>query len=311
MDQREPTTAGTGKPNETLAESIRLLGGGPVDFGHAVKIIEQRARFGDCDVLCLLASLEANGAGRRPDLGRALAHLRRAAELGSVRAREQRELLTTRGANPDQWLNVPDSEVLAQQPRIRVARAFASPAECRWIVNRLGHKVAPAMVWDTRSGTSRVDPARTNYAVELQIADLDVVIAAVRARIAAVTRLPLPVFERPQVLRYAAGQQFRPHHDFLDPEQRGQAEDIARSGQRIATFLLYLNNDYGGGETTFPTAGLSFRGGTGDALFFANVLPNGACDPLTLHAGLPPVSGEKWVFSQWIRDRTPTAGEAS
>jgi hypothetical protein len=41
-------------------------------------------------------------------------------------------------------------------------------------------------------------------------------------------------------------------------------------------------------------------------LLFANVdAATRAPDPLTLHAGLPPTRGEKWIFSQWIRDRSP------
>ena len=109
----------------------------------------------------------------------------------------------------------------------------------------------------------------------------------------------------PQVMHYSVGQEFRPHHDFLDPQQPGPAADIARRGQRIGTFLLYLNGDFEGGETEFPRAGISNRGDTGDALFFTNVTRDGRPDPLTLHAGLPPTRGEKWILSQWIRDRTP------
>ena len=73
----------------------------------------------------------------------------------------------------------------------------------------------------------------------------------------------------------------------------------------MGTFLLFLNEEFEGGETTFPAAGLSFRGRTGDALFFANVTRDGRPDPLTLHAGRPPTSGEKWILSQWIRERPP------
>jgi len=85
----------------------------------------------------------------------------------------------------------------------------------------------------------------------------------------------------------------------------GFAEYLQKFGQRIATVLIYLNEDYAGGETAFPKLGLNFRGATGDALFFTNVDRSGRADPLTLHAGTPPTSGEKWVLSQWIRDRVP------
>jgi hypothetical protein len=39
-------------------------------------------------------------------------------------------------------------------------------------------------------------------------------------------------------------------------------------------------------------------------MLFLNVLqPSREPDPLTLHAGLPPTRGHKWVLSQWVRDR--------
>ncbi len=69
----------------------------------------------------------------------------------------------------------------------------------------------------------------------------------------------------------------------------------------MLTFLIYLSGDFEGGETDFPNFGWRYKGKTGDALFFWNVLPNGQPDRRMLHAGLPPTSGEKFLFSQWVR----------
>ena len=125
---------------------------------------------------------------------------------------------------------------------------------------------------------------------------MDVVIQMLRARIAAATNLPLPVFEPAQIMHYSVGEEFRPHFDFLT-EHVGRAAQMRRFGQRIATFLIYLNDDFEGGETEFPRTGISHRGRKGDALFWANVDPPAAPDPLTFHAGQPPTSGEKWILS--------------
>jgi hypothetical protein len=57
------------------------------------------------------------------------------------------------------------------------------------------------------------------------------------------------------------------------------------------------------GETEFPRLTWRFRGRKGDALFWWSVDAAGRPDQSTLHAGLPPQSGEKWLFSQWVRDR--------
>lgn len=46
----------------------------------------------------------------------------------------------------------------------------------------------------------------------------------------------------------------------------------------------------------------------GEALVFDNVRPDGSGDVTTLHAGLAPSKGEKWLLSQWIRDRAQRGG---
>jgi prolyl 4-hydroxylase len=74
----------------------------------------------------------------------------------------------------------------------------------------------------------------------------------------------------------------------------------------VLTFLICLNEEFTGGETEFPHLRWRFRGRRGDALWFVNITPDFAPDPRTLHAGLPPRSGEKWMFSQWIRGRRPS-----
>jgi prolyl 4-hydroxylase len=129
------------------------------------------------------------------------------------------------------------------------------------------------------------------------------VIIAIRARIVAAAATPPDRLESPQVLHYAPGEAFGRHHDFFDPKVAGFAPMLARHGQRVATFLIYLNGDFEGGETEFPRLSLTYKGQPGDALMFVNVDAAGAPDHRTLHAGLPPRSGEKWLFSQWIRDR--------
>jgi hypothetical protein len=72
-------------------------------------------------------------------------------------------------------------------------------------------------------------------------------------------------------------------------------------GQRAVTFLVYLNDDYDGAETAFLALKWRYRGNKGDAILFRNVDSTGAPDLATLHAGLTPSRGEKWLLSQWIR----------
>ena len=103
--------------------------------------------------------------------------------------------------------------------------------------------------------------------------------------------LPLYNMEATAVLHYAAGEESINHFDFVSPEIPGYDEEIARNGQRVLTFLVYLNDDYDGGRTDFPELGIAHKGRRGEGLFFVNALENNMPDLRTLHAGRPPTQG--------------------
>jgi predicted 2-oxoglutarate/Fe(II)-dependent dioxygenase YbiX len=189
-----------------------------------------------------------------------------------------------------------------EAPRIGVCRGFASAAECDWLMARARPRLGAAQVYDPHTGAGvRVESSRTNSDVNFNMVESDLVLVMLRARIAAVMGASVTNLEPAMVLHYAPGQYFAPHWDGLDPDVPGMAADIAAKGQRTATFLLYLNDDYDGGDTDFPDMNWRFRGGVGDALFFWNTDPAGRIDRKTRHAGIPTQRGEKWLLSQWIR----------
>lgn len=298
---------------EGTERAVQLLGGTAKEVLRAISLIDDAADRNDPVALERKALLEAVGCERSQSWERALDCLALAAELGSERAQEQLLILARAPREQHDWrkirsgisieklLEIPQKYPISDAPRLRAIRGFASRDECLWLVGRARDRLHPALVV-TPAGTQTRNPSRTNSGIEFQLADMDVVIEVVRSRISAATHLPLPLFETSQVLHYAPGQEFRAHHDYFDLENPGHFEQL-KSGQRIATFLIYLNDGYSGGETAFPSAQLTFRGLVGDALFIANVGRNGQPDPMTLHAGTPPASGEKWIFSQWIRDK--------
>ncbi len=264
--------------------------------------IRRRAEAGDPEAVAFTAVFACLGAGEPQSWDVAIERLRWAAGAGCAHAAGQ---LAVIGPDVRPWFFPPAKERLSLAPRASAVRGFLSPAACAWLIRRARGRTVRAQVFDTASGVAAVDAARSNSAFEFQLADVDVVVLLTRARIAAAVGTVPGALETPQVLHYAPGETFRSHFDFLDAAQPGLAAEVAQRGQRVATFLAYLNADYAGGETDFPRAGLRFKGRTGDALMFANVDLEGRLEPLSLHAGLPPTQGEKWLFSQWIRDRAP------
>jgi prolyl 4-hydroxylase len=203
------------------------------------------------------------------------------------------------------WLQTPAVREVSAAPRIATMEGLVPPRACDWIVARARPHLARAQVYDPLKGGGGVAANRTNSEMRFAFEDLDLALVLITLRIAAVTGFGPRMMEPPSVLHYLKGQEFRPHYDFLDPAVPAYAGEIGRTGQRVATLLVYLNEEFEGGETDFREIGFRFKGRKGDALLFNSVTPDGAIDRRTLHAGLAPTSGEKWLFSQWIRNKHP------
>ncbi|QPQ55784.1 2OG-Fe(II) oxygenase [Allosphingosinicella flava] len=87
-------------------------------------------------------------------------------------------------------------------------------------------------------------PVRTSDAAAFPIAQENPALHALNRRIAAASETLAE-----QILRYQSGQQYRPHSDAMAGEKN----------QRILTFLIYLNDDFEGGETHFLAPDLKVR----------------------------------------------------
>lgn len=294
-------TSQEGDAASLTARAKRLLAS-PATAQEGAGLLATAAEKGGAEAAALIAVLIGVGALAREDWLAALDYLQISAEQGWKPARAQLALL---GADPDPvaLTSPPPMRVVSQAPHIAVAEKFIPPQFCDWMIERARPRIAPARVFDKATGTSQIDPARSNSAVDFNFFETDLILLLIRARIAAACKMAPRMLEDTNVLHYAVGQQFNRHFDFLDPANPGFAAEIAANGQRVATFLVYLNDGFEGAETDFPAIGWRYRGGKGDALFFMNVEPSGAPDRRTLHAGLAPTRGEKWLLSQWIRGR--------
>ncbi len=252
--------------------------------------------------------MAAMGLGLPQDWRGALERLSQAAERGHATASQQLALLSGQAGGPIDmaaWMTPPPPRMLSEGPAIFAIEGFLPDAVCDWLRERAERITEPALVYDPETGAGRRESVRTNDAAQFTLDGMDVVLAVVRERIARAAGLPVPGLEWSQVLHYAVGQTFDWHVDWLDPALPGYTADLTARGQRIATCLVFLNDDFEGGETAFEAGNLRHRGRKGDALMWANTLPDGSIDRRTRHAGLPPTTGEKWVLSQWLRGRAP------
>jgi prolyl 4-hydroxylase len=283
--------------------AINLLTCPPVVGHDGVNMIRSAAHKADAEAAYVCAMLAAQDHRLENRWAIARECLERAAERGWAPALEQLSFLGRMGAMEDPAVLATPSRMveISQSPRIALVEGFAPDEICDWLVARARPRIGRALVYDTAIGGGRTEEARNNSSVGFNLVQSDIVLMLARARIVATAQFPPEGLEATAVLHYAPGQTFEPHVDFLDPAIPGHAADLRANGQRIATFLLYLNEGYDGGETDFLQIGWRYKGRKGDALLFWNVTSSGDPDERMLHAGLPPTSGEKWLLSQWIR----------
>jgi len=106
------------------------------------------------------------------------------------------------------------------------------------------------------------------------------------------TDLPIENQEDLQVAKYEKGGVLVPHFD------RCTGGKIAAE-KRICTFLIYLNEDFKGGETYFPNIGLSIRPKRGKAILFWTRNKNLKIYEEALHQGMQVLEGEKYICTKW------------
>jgi prolyl 4-hydroxylase len=187
-------------------------------------------------------------------------------------------------------------------PRIVLLGNVLSDEECDALAAHCGERWARSPVVADRDGGNQVHAHRTSRGAMLQRGETDL-IARIEARLADLARWPVERGEGMQVLRYETGNEYRAHYDWFDPDSPGPRKHLEHGGQRVGTFVIYLNDVEQGGGTSFPGIGLEVQPQKGGAVFFANTDAFGVPDKQTLHAGMPVVKGVKMVANKWLRER--------
>jgi hypothetical protein len=110
----------------------------------------------------------------------------------------------------------------------------------------------------------------------------------------ALTRLPAQHVEQLRLGVYSAGQWFRPHQDFA-----ADFDDfLAPCGPRLWSLIVYLNDEYEGGQTVFRALGnLSTVPRVGMGVLWPNAYSGTALRDLrTVHEGASVRAGTKYVI---------------
>lgn len=207
----------------------------------------------------------------------------------------------------------PGHVIHACDREIRVLQRLGSPAivtlesvltgeECERLIAMAQPRLRPSTVVDGASGANVAVARRGSEGMFFRLNE-DPFIARLDERLCALMNGPAQNSEGLQVLRYGPGGQYPPHFDFLVPSNPSSALSIARSGQRISTLIVYLNDVLEGGETVFPEVGLSIVPRKGNGLYFEYANSRLQVDPRSAHGGAEVVRGVKWIVTKWMRSR--------
>jgi prolyl 4-hydroxylase len=293
-------------------------------------LLDASARRGDAAAAYALAWCYAEGIGGAPDpshaaaisrseaartqyLGRRLEeHLRKpkpASPVTGQRSVMNINWLLLEEALPQfaSYIRPPTAETLHDSPLIRRLPGVIHPLVLDAVINLAAPLVQPSQIVDARTGEVRADPMRNSWHVTLSPRQHDHVLEALERCISGVSGIPQLNGEFLQILRYRVGEEFRPHVDYFNESGAGAQQSLADGGQRAQTVLMYLNDDYGGGGTSFPALRLGVKGRRGDLLHFHNLGADGRGHKDSLHAGMPVTAAEKWLLSQWIRSEVHPA----
>lgn len=261
------------------------------DFARARLFFGHASQAGFAPATTTYAVFVALGAGAEPDWREACSLLDAAAADNPAAAR-QIELLRMMDIDRDgKPRSLPPRAGLARSPSVQTLPHLFSAVECAHLMQLATPLLTGSAVVDSRTGRKSPHPVRTSFDAVLGPIQQDLVVHALNLRLAAATGTDVEAGEPLIVLRYDPGQQYREHHDCLPGE----------ANQRVRTAIVYLNEDYQGGETSFPAAGLDIKGHTGDMLTFANTRADGQADLDSRHIGQAVTSGTKWICTRWIR----------
>lgn len=265
----------------------------PRDLPRARSWFERAAELGSSDARLTAIGWLAAGTAGRADWGEAMAQLEDFARTDADAAAELFVLQAMALAPNGDPIVTPEGERLSGEPLVVRFPVFATTAECDQLIAMSRPRLRPAVIQLDDASRKVHANVRTCHAMGYPLAGESPFIHAINRRIAAASKVPASHGEPTQIFRYDVGQEFKPHTDAGPPF----------SNQREWTFLIYLNDDYEGGETRFIKIGLNVKGRRGDAIMFRNVDERGEPDPITEHWGAPVIRGTKWLLSRWICQR--------
>ena len=174
---------------------------------------------------------------------------------------------------------------------------FLSDEECNKIIDMSKDKLLVSRIYGKNE-----DTLSTGFRNSLQhwLNDDNLFIKNISDRIRNITNTKTNYMEPLQVVKYPENGYFYHHYDVCKDSDEICERMNSGHGPRFITFIIYLNDDFDGGETDFPKQNIKIKPQKGKAIVFYNTDKNGKILEESFHAGLPVSKGTKWITNKWI-----------
>jgi prolyl 4-hydroxylase len=194
----------------------------------------------------------------------------------------------------ESYISIPDY-------RIQEIPNFLTPQECDIVIGLSRERLVDSQVY---SNEKDVVNTSTRESKQYWLNDnVHPIVERISQRTAEITRTPVVNQEPLQVVNYSPGGFFRPHYDACDGSATFCERMNSKAGPRYITLLIYLNDDFTGGETAFPlisNPNKLCKPERGKAVLFYNTDLDGNIIEQALHGGNSITSGNKWICNKWV-----------
>lgn len=179
---------------------------------------------------------------------------------------------------------------------------FVSEAKCQDILEELNYVPwQPSLTYRQQADGSRRNQLTQNRVSETAHqkwfgSRLNSMLRQIEMRLQRLFALEIANLEYWQATNYSRHGKFDYH---LDAGYWG----AHYAGERILTFLLYLNTPLKGGGTHFRALDIKVESKAGRLLVWENLFPNGNCNHRMIHSATPVLSGKKTTLVTWQRQK--------
>lgn len=181
-----------------------------------------------------------------------------------------------------------------------------SPKECDYVIEKAKEKgLSDSMVWSYVDEKGNDLDEKHRKSKQTWLSDDEIDVAMKLSNISTyLTNIPKENQELLQVAMYETFGKFNAHYDACAYSDVNVCNKMNKNaGQRRTTLIVYLNDNFIGGETEFTKADILVKPKKGKGLLFWDTDSEEKILDLSEHRGNEVRGGQKWICTKWSHAR--------